>query len=325
MNEGSTKIFLLARNISTAIVLAATLLALLLHKVGIQDRLGWQVALAIGALAIGIPHGAIDHLISLPTHSWQRLTIFIAGYVALALASGLLIFRWNILGFQIIVLLSFLHFGFGDASFLAELRQKYGEGARQPIHHYFYAIASGALPVLLPLTSNKTATALQEIHPGIINWAGDFGTKIRLAIFILTAITLAYCGWRKEWRDILDLLALLALSIIAPPLVAFAIYFGCWHAVRHTARLTSLLPQSIKYSESGKSGRAFFAAVYPGLPALLGACALAVVLVLKWHQNFSSTYLWNLLVIVWALTVPHMLATARFDRKFLRKRSVKLG
>jgi Brp/Blh family beta-carotene 15,15'-monooxygenase len=325
MNEGSAKIFLSARNISTAIVVSATVLALILHVAGGQDRLGWQVALAIAALAIGIPHGAIDHLISLPTHSWQRLTAFIAGYVALAVVSGIAIFQWNVLGFQIIVLLSFLHFGFGDASFLAELRKRRGESARNSIHHYLYAFTSGALPVLLPLTSNKTTAALQEIHPGIINWAGDFGSKIRFVLFLLTALTLAYCAIRQEWRDVLDLIALLALSIIAPPLVAFAIYFGAWHAVRHTARLTSLLPKSIKHAESGQSARSFFAAVYPGLPALLGACALAVLLVLKWHQNFSSTYLWNLLVIVWALTVPHMMATARFDRKFLAKSLVKLG
>jgi Brp/Blh family beta-carotene 15,15'-monooxygenase len=325
MNEGTAKIFLFTRNISTAIVISATLLALILDQSGGQDRLGWQVALAIAALAIGIPHGAIDHLISLPTRSWKRLTVFISGYVALAVASGFAIFRWNVFGFQVIVLLSFLHFGFGDTSFLAELRKDRGESARTSIHHYLYALISGALPVLLPLTSNKTTAALQEIHPGIINWAGDLGSKIRFVLFVLTAFTLAYCAIRKEWRDILDLSALLGLSIIAPPLVAFAIYFGCWHAVRHTARLTSLLPNSIKYAESGESARAFMAAVYPGLPALLGACALAVVLVLKWHQNFSHTYLWNLLVIVWALTVPHMLATARFDRKFLRKRSVKLG
>ena len=317
MNEGSTKIFLTVRNVSTGIALAATLLALVINQIVGEEHLGWQVALALVALACGIPHGAIDHLISLPTHSLKKLIIFIAGYVALAVASGAAIFQWNVIGFQIIVLISFLHFGFGDASFLAELRQNLGRLARTPTHHYLYAITSGALPVLLPLTSHQTKSALQEIQPEITNWAGSFVFTIRISLLILAGITLLYCAVTKEWRDAFDLIALLLLSLCTPPLVAFGIYFGCWHAARHTARLTSLLPKSKKFAESGQSGRAYLSAIYPGIPALLGACALALVLALKWNQDFSDTYFWNLLVIVWALTVPHMMATARFDKNFL--------
>jgi Brp/Blh family beta-carotene 15,15'-monooxygenase len=320
MNEGSAKIFLRVRNISTGIALGATVLALLINQVVGEGHLGWQVVLALVALALGIPHGAIDHLISLPTHSLKKLIIFITGYVALAVISGAAIFQWNVLGFQIIVLISFLHFGFGDASFLAELRTSLGQRARTPIHHYLYAITSGALPVLLPLTSDQTKSALQEIQPAITNWAGSFVSTIRITLLTLTGIALLYCAAHKEWRDSLDLIALLLLSLLTPPLVAFGIYFGCWHAARHTARLTSLLPSSKQLTNAGRYGRAYLAAIYPGLPALVGACALALVLVLKWNQDFSHTYFWNLLVIVWALTVPHMMATARFDREFLAGR-----
>ena len=319
MNEGSAKIFLRVRNISTGIALAATLLALLINQVVGEGHLAWQVLLALVALAVGIPHGAIDHLISLPTHSLKKLIIFISAYVALAVVSGAAIFQWNVLGFQIIVLISFLHFGFGDASFLAELRASLGQRARTPIHHYLYAITSGALPVLLPLTSDQTKSALKEIQPEITNWAGSFVSTIRITLLILTGVTLLHCAAHKEWRDGLDLTALLFLSLLTPPLVAFGIYFGCWHAARHTARLTSLLPSSKQLTDDGRYGRAYLAAIYPGLPALVGACVLALVLVLKWNQDFSNTYFWNLLVIVWALTVPHMMATARFDIKFLVK------
>ena len=317
MNEGSARIFLVVRNVSTGIALGATLLALIAHQLNIENHLGWQVALAIIALALGIPHGAIDHLISLPTHSWKRLLLFISGYVALAVASGFVIFQWNVFGFQLVVLMSFLHFGFGDASFLAELRQNLGKKARSPSHHFLYALTSGAVPVLLPLTSEQTSTALKEIQPEIINWAGSSGTTIRNLLLILVGLALIYLTLARQWRDALDLASLLLLALIAPPLVAFAVYFGCWHAARHTARLTSLLPTSNNWAQSGKSLRAYVAAIIPGIPALIGACALALVFALKWNQDLSKTYLWILLVIVWALTVPHMLATARFDRKFL--------
>jgi beta-carotene 15,15'-dioxygenase len=42
----------------------------------------------------------------------------------------------------------------------------------------------------------------------------------------------------KRKREALDLTLLLLLAHLAPPLIAFAVYFGCWHAMRHTARLT---------------------------------------------------------------------------------------
>ena len=169
------------------------------------------------------------------------------------------------------------------------------------------------------MTSDQTKSALKEIQPEITNWAGSFVSTIRITLLILTGVTLLHCAAHKEWRDGLDLTALLFLSLLTPPLVAFGIYFGCWHAARHTARLTSLLPSSKQLTDDGRYGRAYLAAIYPGLPALVGACVLALVLVLKWNQDFSNTYFWNLLVIVWALTVPHMMATARFDRKFLVK------
>jgi len=39
-----------------------------------------QVVLAIIALAIGIPHGAIDHLITIPRDSTKRFVAFIVIY-----------------------------------------------------------------------------------------------------------------------------------------------------------------------------------------------------------------------------------------------------
>ena len=37
-------------------------------------------------------------------------------------------------------------------------------------------------------------------------------------------------------------------------------------------------------------------------------------LVLFGENNFSDDFLWLLLVVIWALTVPHMMVTAKLDR-----------
>jgi UDP-N-acetylglucosamine 2-epimerase (non-hydrolysing) len=61
-------------------------------------------------------------------------------------------------------------------------------------------------------------------------------------------------------REVLDLSVLAALALIAPPLVAFAIYFGCWHAMRHTARLTLILPKAKSAAEKNNAFGSFLAA-----------------------------------------------------------------
>jgi Brp/Blh family beta-carotene 15,15'-monooxygenase len=109
---------------------------------------------------------------------------------------------------------------------------------------------------------------------------------------------------------------LLLLAHLAPPLIAFAVYFGCWHAMRHTARLTLSLPRSIENLTQGMLRKAFSNAVIPGLPALIGTFVVAGLLTLS-GQDFTDEFFWMALVVVWALTVPHMAVTAKLDRAAL--------
>ena len=58
-------------------------------------------------------------------------------------------------------------------------------------------------------------------------------------------------------------------------------------------------------------------AVKPGLPALFGTIAVALVIAAIDTSNIDASYVWYLLVVVWALTVPHMLVTSKIDRSAL--------
>jgi Brp/Blh family beta-carotene 15,15'-monooxygenase len=109
------------------------------------------------------------------------------------------------------------------------------------------------------------------------------------------------------------------LALIAPPLIAFAVYFGFWHALRHTARLVPKLPKAQQYIGSGDWHKAIWAVVFPGLYAIAGTLLIAIGLMIINPENFSSSLLWSTLVIIWALTVPHMATTAKFDFAALKK------
>jgi Brp/Blh family beta-carotene 15,15'-monooxygenase len=111
---------------------------------------------------------------------------------------------------------------------------------------------------------------------------------------------------------------LAALAFLTPPLVAFAAYFGLWHAMRHTARLTLNLKSSQNSIAANQAGRAFRQAVIPGIPALIGTFLVALLIGFQTPDKLSDDFLWLSLVVVWALTVPHMMVTARLDKAALR-------
>ena len=73
------------------------------------------------------------------------------------------------------------------------------------------------------------------------------------------------------------------------------------------------------YSDEGRWVGALWRVSVPGLPALAGTmiAALAITLVGGWAFTDS---LWIALVVVWALTVPHMALTWRLDKEALLAR-----
>jgi len=312
------KVFSRIRTLSSAAVAVAIILSILFSQWLGADSLNWQIVLATIALAVGIPHGALDHLVTLPRSAPIRMAIFIIIYVAIALLAIYAILKWNVWGFIFVVVMSATHFGIGDSAFLKELDSlKDQTGSRIPA--WLYAPAAGLLPVMIPLVNSRSSEALTKVNESLVDWHQGYTTEIILAVAAITTLCLLGLLQRKRYRDALDIALLAALASIAPPLVAFAVYFGCWHALRHTARLTSLLPNSESAYLRGRGGQAFVAAVIPGLPALFGTIIFIAVLAGFSQLDLSDKFLWLTLVTIWALTVPHMVVTAKLDRAALKK------
>jgi len=308
-------LFQKVRKFSRLAVVVAILASLIFAQVIESSDNTWQVVIAVIALAVGIPHGALDHLVTLPKSSAIKMAGFIAVYVAVAIIAVIALLTWNVAGFIFVVAMSAVHFGIGDAAFISEIDRRSFDSKNFP--RFSYAAAGGALPVIIPLVSEKSSAALERVNTSLINWHQGFNGEIlllTLAIFIFALLRLLQ---KRRITDAIDLSLLYLLALIAPPLVAFAVYFGCWHAMRHTARLTLVLPRSQKAFEDGRSLRAFLSAIWPGVPALVGTFVVAGIVIAVRGGSVSDQFLWITLVIVWALTVPHMAVTARLDRKAL--------
>ena len=305
------------RAFSSAAVAVAILISTIMALALEDQSLGWQVVIALIALAIGIPHGALDHLVTLPRSAPLKMILFILIYVAIALLAVWAILRWNVYGFYIVVIMSALHFGIGDAAYLAERDRARGDRQASRLAQSTYALAGGVTPVVIPIVNDQSSEALAAVNPALVDWDRGWGESLfSIAVILLVIATLVQLV-SNRWRDALDLLLLGALAITTPPLIAFAVYFGTWHAMRHTARLTLNLRSSQRAYEEGDGGRALRSAVLPGIPALLGTLLVAAGLLLLGEDNFTDDFLWYLLVVIWALTAPHMMVTAKLDRKAL--------
>jgi Brp/Blh family beta-carotene 15,15'-monooxygenase len=313
MNQTLSQIYQGSARFSRVTAAVAILLFAGLQFTNFEITMKAQVALAVIALAIGIPHGAIDHLITIPRDSTKRFVGFIVIYTLIAVVAALAIAQWNLVGFQLVVLMSALHFGFGDSAFANESQAAAEKNGYSNLVLASYAIPAGFLPVVLPLTDKRTLDVLQELNPALINWAGAFTELLRNSTLAVAVISFLLLIVIRNYSLALDLALLLALSFFAPPLVAFAIYFGLWHAIRHTARLVPKLPSAMQRVASGKPLASFFAAVIPGLYAILGIFIIGIFFVARGTTDVSRDFLWVILVIIWALTVPHMATTAKFD------------
>jgi len=315
VNQSELSLMRNLRTLSRIFAAAGILVAVFLGPFeGIPIEL--QVGIALAALTIGIPHGAVDHLITLPSLTLGQRVVFFTSYLAIVGLVIWAILSVNVLGFQLVVLMSAIHFGLGDASFVSELNSRKGD--TKPFPKVPFALASGFTPVVIPLVSSQSTQALEAVNPNLVGWSMGFAPVLFIA---MTAISCGAIIWMlvvKRYQEAIDLGLLLALSLMAPPLIAFAIYFGLWHAMRHTVRISLELRKSQVAHSEGRPAKAFWQAVLAGVPALVLVLGFVLYLALTQSADLSADLLWYGLVVVWALTVPHMLLTLRLDVKALR-------
>ena len=318
MSSAQVRIFNNTRQFATASVGLVVVLSVLFSKLIDSSSITWQVVVALIALAFGIPHGALDHLVTLPRTSVPRMALFISIYVAIAVVAVWAILEWNVVGFVGVVIMSALHFGIGDAAFIATQDRATASPIASRFTQILYALAAGSLPVVVPLTNDQSTRALAAVNEDLVKWHGGYDEELLTLVIVLSVGASIALVLSKRWRDVIDLLVLSALAFLTPPLVAFAAYFGLWHAIRHTARLTLNLRSSQESISMNQAGKAFRQAVIPGIPALIGTFLVAIFIGIQTPGSLSDEFLWLSLVVVWALTVPHMMVTARLDKAALR-------
>lgn len=273
----------------------------------------WMLLLSI---SVGFTHGALD-VVLLPKRfaSRSQAAVMFVLYFLVVVVLAWLLGMATSLALWMLLLTSAWHFG-----------EPYGRWNGLPANAagVTRAVVGGA-PVMLPvwLTSDQLAGILTGVMPAV----GSQGWHmLALAWVGLLLVWLPVCGLpriralRHAW---IELLAAVLLYVLFSPLMAFALYFGVYHAPVHVWRVWRSL-QAV--SKASISARAAFAAV-----ALTTVVAWLLGAGLWWFLNTTSNLSTDgaaalrwLIVAFAALTAPNLVLIS-LSAAFLTKTNINVA
>ena len=248
------------------------------------------IVLAALIVVLGIPHGALDTIFAHRLYGirtpWDWLRFGVVYLLLAALIVGLWMFApvAFMIGF---LLISVAHFS-GDLA----------EGTTL-VSRILYAGAVIIFPTFLHAEEMTQLfaqlvglSAGQTVVSGLtwLAWAWCIG----LVLAVLVCV-------RRDWLTALEMTSVGVLTVLAPPLFSFTVFFCGMHSARHIIR-------TVIYS--GRSSLLLLAAA-----AFLPMFGVVVASAVAWHLLKDTTLDARVLQIVFvglaALTVPHMILVER--------------
>ncbi|WFE23473.1 Brp/Blh family beta-carotene 15,15'-dioxygenase [Solwaraspora sp. WMMD937] len=264
-------------------------------------------------LLLGLPHGAVDHLVPAwlkpAADEWRARAGLLVGYVCLAVLVWWICYRVPGPALVVFLMVAVVHFGTGDEAFH---RQR--DARRTPPRPYA-VLAYGAPPVLLPLTlwPDHVDPLLESIGAGS---AYLLNSEVRVSAVVLAgaAVVATMVDDLRAGRrgDAGYLGLLIAVFVLVPPAWAFGTYFAAGHSVRHVARLLLADPGNAATLAAGRLGPALWRfAAQAAVPTGAVLAVLVPFAVSATPQVGLSTGF----AVLAGLTAPHALLVLWLDRR----------
>jgi Brp/Blh family beta-carotene 15,15'-monooxygenase len=269
--------------------------------------------LVVAVTLFGLPHGALDYLsgrrlLHETFRSWWFVPfgVLYIGLAAAVVAAWLLAPLASLL---IFLLVSAAHFGAGDVqhelaigaggrfSVAGAAFEAVGRGSLVlvPLLHFHPEAASALFAHLVPMSAQEMSGTITAFTPPLFALSGS----------VLSVIMAHHLGgWAEgnatHGRVALEIAALATLFALAPPLVAFVVYFCFWHSFRHSLRQAAELDPSSPHAAL----RAFVRRAGPTTAAafLIGAAGYGLL----GAPSSDAKIIQVLFVGLSALTAPHI-------------------
>ena len=285
-------------------------------------QLTWSstALLAVAGLGVlaGVPHGGVDHVMAMRL-AGRSAVVVVALYAAVAAVAWAVLQWGGPLALLVVIALSAVHFGLGELEVTTELTGWRPGGAVAAA-----IVIAGAGALLLPLarSGRQFSSVAAAVSPGLARLIGM--APVRTAVLVLwivaALVAVAAALAARQPSCAVDVLLIGALGLFVPPLVAFAVWFGGWHSVRHCARMLGQEPGCAALLSRGETRAAWMRLAR--LAAPMSTAAVLAVLGLAWYTATASdptAALAGVLRLLLALTVPHMVVVWWLDHQSVRR------
>jgi Brp/Blh family beta-carotene 15,15'-monooxygenase len=262
---------------------------------------------------VGIPHGAIDHIIASElfnnTRGVRGHLLFYSSYLFVMAILGLIWFLSPAAGMIIFLIISIYHFGQADMEdFISD---------EQP--SYLWNVMRGAFIIGLILFSNTGKT-----FPVIADATGlpeaafyNMFPQPTLIIIVLVCIYVAafvYSVYQKKIQNpsifFADAVLLTSLFLIAGPFIGFGVYFAVWHSTGH-------IHEMIHFFNNRNKSFGLTDFIFKSLPftfiSLLGLAGLYYIQTLI---GSGQTFVTLMFILISVLTLPHMVVVNKMYNSY---------
>lgn len=303
--------------------ISAGLLGLAMVVLGIDSGLALYLPILASAFLFGLPHGAIDHLVvlGLAKRSLTLKALLVVCFAYLGLVLAMLGLWWASPFFAVMLFLviTIYHWGRADLAFDSLLNPAALQ-ATPKVLQYNHALLRGFFPIGLPFLAFPEATeAILNACSISFGYEYELSHSLRvgilLCLFLLLVGEIAYLGRQKEqWKlRLAEDLGLIVFFTFVPPLLAVGLYFCFWHGLRHVLRLIRYKGEEAQLVSVAGRLKCFYCQALPFTFAsiLMIGGILLLLPKLAGLYEFIGIYL----VIISALTVPHLLVVEWMDRR----------
>lgn len=277
---------------------------------------GWLAVTAVVVVVavLGIPHGAVDHLVVEVLdgpHDGPSRRRFLVTY-ALALGGvGLVWFTAPAVALAAFLAVSVHHFGQSDLAHLRLHRR----------HQLAVQWSRGVFLVGLPLVAHLTAVApvidrLGGGDPTTWAWLAD-RTGLWCGVLVAQHVAIGFAvsrtpgarpsARRHVGRESVTVAVLALVFLTADPLIGFTVYFGLWHSLAHLGVLAGVLGTGPFPMRSLARLAAPMTAI-----AVLGLAVVGAGLMLAGRTELLVP---GVFVFISALTFPHLIVVDRLWRR----------
>ena len=295
-----------ASHVSIAAVLALVAAALLVPGAVATAA----PAIAVGGLLLGLPHGAVDHMVPFwstgQAATLPRLGKVLLSYLAIAALAAAALLAAPGPAVALFFVVSALHFGRGEVSFAAD---RAGRPAPRARHEMATTLAHGAVVVALPyaLWHEVSGPVLAQLAPTLVDPPALVLQSLAVGTAVLVTVAVARLARQRRWRELAELAVLVACFTLVTPLAAFGVYFGLWHAGRHTSRMVELAADAAPAgARRGWAVRRYV--LHALVPTAVAVAALVVI-----AATDDASVLAAELAVLLALTFPHVQTVAVLD------------